>query len=342
MILLACLWAVAAVAEPLRGSPAARLVGGEFGGEYTDLLSRLDDGRLVFAVTGIYNLGWGDHRAGVLGLIVSPDGGVTRFSRSEDPGRWKLEADGRRIDLHSIVLDQSRPGARFRVAKDELHLSLEVEPGGPPAAADPIPGTACPLDLLDLGGATRGSLWQEGMAEPVALRGRSAITHRWMDRLEVDCVLRRVEVFVLEPAWGIYFEEVLAPDGHVGRWLAIDRGGKRLYEGPPSSAQVDWRRDADGLPVLHGLRLEAAGISMHVEMESVRATFDPFRGIPGALRALLELKMQPSVRLRSAKAEISDGSATAGTRPWSGPALAKISWLRKPEATAGPVEGSGS
>jgi hypothetical protein len=278
----------------------------------------------------------------VLGLIVSPEGGITRFSRTEDAGFWKLEDGGRRIDLRSIVLDQSGAGVRFRVAKDELHLSLEVAPGGRTGAAAGIPGRACPLDLLDLDGETRGSLWEKGMAAPLALRGRSAITHRWMDRLEVDCVQRRVEIFVLESRWGVYFEEVLAPDGRIGRWLAIAKDGQLVHEGPPDSARLDWRRDADGLPVLHGLRFTAGGVSARVEIGAVRATFDPFEGIPGALRALLELKMQPSVLLRAATAELSEeaGSAAAG-RSWSGAALAKISWLRKPEPAAGPVVGSG-
>lgn len=341
LVLLACLWAVGAAAEPPRGDPAARLVSGGFGGEYTDLVTLLDDGRLIFAVTGVYNMGWGDHHAGVLGLIVSPGGDVTRFSRTEDAGHWKLEDDGRRIDLRSIVLDQSTPGARFRVAKDELHLDLDVQPGGRAGAADAIAGTACPMDLLDLNGETRGSLWRTGMAGPVALHGRSAITHRWMDRLEVDCVLRRVEVFVLDPAWGIYFDEVLSPDGRVGRWLEITKDGRVVQEGPPTSARLDWRRDADGLPVLHGLRFQAAGVSARVEVGSLRATFDPFQGVPGALRRLLELKMQPSVMLRAATAELSAGAASGAPGTWRGPALAKISWLRKPEPATGTVAGSG-
>lgn len=328
----ACLWLPPArAATPARGNPAARRVHGEFGGEYYDVLSRLDDGRLVFAVAAVHNLGWGDGSAGVLGLIVSPDGEVNRFSRSENVGHWKLEADGRRMDLHSIVLDQSRPGARFQVEKDELHLRLDVAPGGRPGAADAIPGTSCPLDLLDLDGETHGSLWRTGMAAPVPLRGRSNITHRWMEHLEVDCLVQRVELFVLEPEWGVYFDEVRTPDGRVGRWLAVSRDGTLLHEGPPSSADLEWGRDAKGLPVLRALRFAAGGISARVKVGELRARFDPFAGIPGLLRTLLEKKMQPSVLLRAATAEIAD--ASGGTaRLHREPALAKVSWLRSPSA----------
>lgn len=235
------------------------------------------------------------------------------------------------MDLHSIVLDQSRPGVHFRVAKDELHLRLDIAPGGRPGAADALPGTSCPLDLLDLDGETHGSLWRPGMAKPVELRGRSALTHRWMEHLEVDCLVRRVELFVLEPEWGIYFDEVQTPDGRVGRWLALSRDGTLLHQGPPASAELEWGRDAQGLPMLRALRFAAGGITARVQVGELRARFDPFAGIPGFLRALLQVKMQPSVLLRAATVEIADASGGAA-QPHREPAVAKISWLRTPSA----------
>ena len=63
-----------------------RLPEGEFASDAWDLVASFDSGHLVFSQAVVTNLGWGDHKAAVVGIVVTPDEKVQVFRRSEAQG----------------------------------------------------------------------------------------------------------------------------------------------------------------------------------------------------------------------------------------------------------------
>src|SRR6202008_3451295 len=85
VVLAAAAWGGAS-----RGGPAIRLPDGEFASDAWDFVARFESGHLVFSQAVVTNIGWGDHKAAIVGLVVTPDDKVQVFRRSEDEDGWKL------------------------------------------------------------------------------------------------------------------------------------------------------------------------------------------------------------------------------------------------------------
>jgi hypothetical protein len=318
-----------------RGDPAARLPAGALAGESWDLVARFESGHLLLASLVLTNTGLGGRTAVAVGQLVEPDGTSHAFSRSERPGGWLLEADGRRLDLRSIVLDQSAGPSRFVVDKNELGIELAIASAGAPAwpAADAAPG--CGFDVLTVAGPATGSLRTPGSEQAVPLRGLAALTHRWTPGLEVDCLRRGVELFAMEGGVGVYLRESETPAGARHAWLLVQRDGRTVFQGEPDRTEVTWRVGAPGYPEPARLEFEAPGVVGRVAFGESLGSFEPLARLPGPLRAAMELRTRPRVAWSAPRFELE-----LGGRALRGGALAKLAWTN-PEPAGGAAEPAG-
>jgi len=256
---------------------------------------------VLFSVTAVYNLGLGDGRAAIVGLLIDPDGSVQRFSRSEKPRHWKLEQAGRRLDLRSIVLDMSGAPVRFLVDKNELHLRLRLGTPGPAVAIPDSVVTRCPQDVLETAGPVRAALWREGMAHDLALQGWAALTHRWMHVAETRCTQRRLELYARLGKTGLYFTEAQTPEGALQRFAVVVRDGAVVSQGVPEAAEVRWSLGPEGRPVASALRVAIADLDVSMAAPRTLAIFRPLDERPRWIRRWLGA--EPEVAIGSGQLE---------------------------------------
>jgi hypothetical protein len=313
-----------------RGDPVARLPEGALAGEYWDLVARFESGHLLVVTAALTNTGPGGRTAVVVGQLVEPNGKAHPFSRSEREGGWRLDGDGRRLDLQSIVLDQTGGTRRFVVDKNELGIELAIEGAGKPAwpAQDASPG--CGFDVLDVAGAATGSFRPGRGAATVKLRGLAALTHRWTPGLEVDCLRRGVELFAMQPGLGLYFRESETPSGARAAWLLVRRDGRTVFQGAPSESEVGWRAGAPGYPEPAWLRFAAPGLVGRAEFGEPLGVFEPLARLPAPLRAAMELRTRPRLAWSAPDFELH-----TGRRALRGGALAKLAWTNPQPTTVG-------
>jgi hypothetical protein len=298
---LALASAAAALGVPSPGGPAVRLPEGEFASDAWDLVASFESGHLVFAQAVVTNIGWGDHKAAVVGLVVTPDERVQMFRRSEDEGGWKLSRDGLRMDLNSIVFDRSQTPHRLDVGKKEFELSVAWKPSGEPVWPTSLP-QRCPVEVHEINSDAHGSMWSEGMPGPTRLtHGHVALTHRWTAELEASCLLRRAELFVQDPEIGVYFTEIITASGESYRWMALRRDGRIAWQGAPESAALRWRSDPDGYPSLESAELAAAGVRLRVEAALPFFHFDLLDRVAMPFRSVLATQTRPRLLLARAR-----------------------------------------
>jgi hypothetical protein len=318
-------------AVPSPGGPSVRLPEGEFASDAWDLVARFDTGHLVFSQAVVTNIGWGDHKAAVVGLVVTPDGKVQVFRRSEERSGWKLSRDGLRMDLKSIVFDRRKAPARLDVGKDEFELHVEWQPSGEPVWPAELP-QRCPIEVHEIASEAKGSLWNEGMTGPSKLpKGQVALTHRWTAELEASCLLRRTELFLLESDVGVYFTELTTSTGAVHRWLALRRDGKIAWQGAPQKVALQWRKDASGFPSLRTLEVAAPGLSLRVEGREPFFRFDLLDRVPVPFRSALATRTRPRLLLSRASYIL---ELTGAAAPRKGSAVVKLDYTNPVPAAA--------
>ena len=307
------------LAAAATAAPALRMPEGEFAGESWDLIAKLDSGYLVLAQTALSNLGPGDRNAAVIGHLVAPDGSVQRFKRSEPEGKWALVGADQGLDLRSISLEPFGTARRFVVAKNELGIELAL--GRPGPRNDERRSGPCSFELLETGAPAAAQLRLAPGAPELATRARVAMTHRWSTDLESACALRRVELFVLEPGASLYFSETLAPDGGVGRWMAVERDGRRVFAGDPGDAGVEWAASAEGFAPPASARVAAGKITARFAFDPELASVDPTERLPAAVQWLIAKRTKPRLAWMRAPFEMKiDGRTIAGT------AVAKVTY----------------
>jgi hypothetical protein len=314
-----------------RGDPAARLPQGALAGEYWDLVARFDSGHLLLATLTLTNA-LGGRTAVAVGHLVEPDGTVHVFSRSENEGGFRLEGGARRIELGSIVLDQSGPERSFVVDKDEIGIAVTFAAAGAPAWPEEEAAPGCPLDVLGVAAPARGSIRLAGR-DPLPLRGLAALTHRWMGGLEADCLQRGVELFAMEGDLGVYFREALAPDGRTHAWLLVQRGARTLFQGEPARRDLRWRPGPVAYPELASLAVAAPGLAARVELGEPLGHFEPLARMPAPLRWALELRTRPRLTWSAPRCQI-QVAAGRDRLARNAPALVKLSYTNPMSAAA--------
>jgi hypothetical protein len=311
--------AIGLVGVAVAAPPAVRMPKGSLAGEYWDLVARLDSGQVLIAQTAISSLGIGDRHAAAFGGLVDPDGAEHRFKRSDDPGQWTV-TEGGRVDLRSVALDLGASPRRFEVARDELGIDLAFARGaGAIAASDD--GT-CSFELLEPAAPATAQV-RIGAAAPKTTHARVALTHRWSTGLESDCVLWRVELFVLEHDLGIYFAETTTPAGSVSRRLVAERDGKVVFAGDPQNASVRWEPGATGFAPPETIEFAAPGLRGTARVGATLASVDPTERLPAPVQWLVATRTRPRLTWLRAPFEIdADGRRIAGE------AVAKVTYSK--------------
>ena len=323
----------------LAASAASPAAAEDAGGDYWDLVARFDSGHLLFAMAGVGNMGWGETNASAVGFVLDPDGSVHRFSRTDPDGKQHLSDGGRRLDMRSIVLDRSGPVWRFAVDKQEMKLELAIRSDGVTVRPAEALAPQCPFDVLETSAPASGTLWRQGMSAPVALHGQIAVVHRAPRGLEADCLVRRVEVFALEPDLGLYFTEVVTAEGKRRQWLAATAAGHVLYQGPPQTGELRWREGGGGYPQPASLKLAAPKLSGRVEIAPPAMTYDPTERLSGPLRWAVSLRTRPLLSAGPSRFDLTlaDGRHAAGT------GVARVTYTNplKPGTDAAQLAGGG-
>ncbi len=316
----------AAVASVPRGDAAARLPAGALASESWDVVAHFETGHVLVATMALFNPGLGARNALAFGQVVEPDGTIHPFSRSERTGGWRLDASGRRLDLRSIVLDQSETPRRFVVDKNELGIEVVIETSGDPVWPTEEAATGCAIDVLEIAGPATGS-FRVGRGDPLPLRGLAAVTHRWMPGLEARCLRRSLELFAMQDGLGLYLREIETPAGERRSWLVLQQNGVVIFQGPPTESQITWRNREPGYPEPTALRFRAPGMSGRVVFGESLGRFEPLARLPAPLRLVLERRTRPRLQWSASHVELT--LAGAAEPRFRGAALAKLAWTNR-------------
>jgi hypothetical protein len=290
--LLAPLAALAVV----RGDRLSHLSSSDSASEYWDIVAHFDSNHHLFARFLITNEGPGDRTAIATWQLIDPDGKRTEFRNGRRKQHWTLSPDGNSIQIGSSVFDQS--GALHRLEYDStkrgIRVAFQYSPIGPVgwagSATDPYP-----IDLLELETPVSGTIWLEGMSEPLSVSGTISISHTWMEKSEADLALRRIDFASTGAGPSIYLSDRTAPSGERERWLAVARDGKMLYQ--TSDFQLSLARppsgDSSDYPTPSELRISGSGIEGVVQVGPTLAEIDPLEQIPQPFRFLLSFNLRP-------------------------------------------------
>jgi hypothetical protein len=342
----AWLLAVAAPATPSRAEdppagaldPSPRLPSHGDASEHWDLIALLDSGHRVFARFLITNLGPGKRNGAAIGHLVEPDGRVHEFrnARSEWPDFLKRE--GRLLDIGSSELELGAPDAagdrryRLDVHKEDVVADLSFPGSGGSSLPELVSGGGYASDLLALA-ATQGRVWVPGMAKPLEVTGRVALTHTWSERGEGDLCARRIEIFAADAGRSVYLSEVLAPGGTVRSWASLTaQDGPALREAV-ELAHRGRRIGARGRRYAFPAALDVSGAAMEgeVRLGSVLFEQDPLSVLPSPIRFWLSLSMHPHRIWTDATVWLSSLPASSAPIELSARGVAALTFLRRVE-----------
>lgn len=298
MLLLAAYRSSAGGAPFGRGDAAARLSPAPEATEYWDLTARFDGGYRLFVRFGITNEGPGERTAGAIWYLVHPDGHVAEFRNGRGEGRWTLSPDRLRIDVASSSLDLRAPVRRLALdtnsqgAKIDLHFPAGDIPLWPAAPSTPTVWT----DTLQIAAPMEGTIWERGMATPVAVRGTAALTHAWMDDSIATLVRRRIEFVGTTSDLAFYLSDITTPAGAHRRWLALERRGSPAYQatdfelvlGRAAAAAADRK-----FPVPGRLVIRDGPIAMDIRPDRPLVRTNPLDTVPQPFRFLFALRIEP-------------------------------------------------
>jgi hypothetical protein len=278
--------------EALRGNPAARLLSGEFASEHWEFTARFDSGHLLFAEFIITNIGFGDRNAAATGYVVDPDGKLHRFRNGRREGKWTLSPDRLRLQIGSSTLDFSRLPYRLQVGKRNIRIDLRFRPErGAIWTGNPAP-VGYTLELLDAAAPIEGSIWVQGMEQPLTVAGVVAVTHSWMNELGSSLVLRRTEFFSLQGDCPVYSVEVVAPDKTHTQWLVVRQAGALLRESQGVAFSLDGgtkKTSTRNYPIPQSLRFHSAEIDGQVQLGRLMLHYDPLGDLPQPFRFFVSL-----------------------------------------------------
>jgi hypothetical protein len=293
-VLALCL--VAAVTP--RGDPAARLSTRDEALEYWDFVASFEQGHRLAARVLITNEGPGQRTAVAVGHLLMPDGSIVGFRNGRLEDEWSIEPDARRLKIGSSELDLRGP-VRTLVHDNNrrgIHIVLRFASEGPARSPSAGERREYHTDLLDLATPVEGSVFVDGMAAPVALRGRGSISHTWMDASEPTLVLRRLDFASSDGPVGIYLQDLTDPGGARTRWLVVERAAELIVERTDFEVEIEParpERGARGYPVPTALRLRGSGLSGRIALGRTIVEHEPLGDLPQPFRFLLSFAMRP-------------------------------------------------
>lgn len=288
------------------GSSQARLSEIASATEYWDFNTRLESGDFVFARFFITNEGPGIHTAAGIGTLVRPDGRIVPFRYGRLKGAWTLSPDRRMIDIASLTLDLRKQPRHFEMDSDKRGIKIHLDfttSGTPVWSSNENP--AHHLDVLDIAAPVKGTVWVQGMSEPITTAGVGTLTHAWMDQNEAELVLRQVEVVITQPDFALYATDFMPASGKGWSWLTA-RG---VTAGPQHSDSLAARYsgevgDHPRYPLPKQITFSGGGMSVEATAERELLRVDPIEVVPQPFHFLLSLKTRPERIIADAQCRV--------------------------------------
>lgn len=278
--------------------PAARLSAAPEASEYWNLTARFEGGYRLFARFGITNEGPGERTAGALWYLVHPDGRVSEFRNGRSKRWWTLSSDRLYIDVASSTLDLHGPLRRLEL--DTTSQGGRINLQFP--AADIAPAAAAPSagkfrsDTLQISAPVEGTIWERGMAAPIAVRGTTTLTHVWMDESLADLLQSHIEFVGEAQDLTVYLSDFTTPSGEHRRSLLVERGGAVAYQSAdlelvlePSDRAAEDRK----YPLPGRLLARDGRVSLEVRAERLLHRTNPLAAVPQPFRFLFSLEIDP-------------------------------------------------
>jgi hypothetical protein len=135
------------------------------------------------------------------------------------------------------------------------------------------------------------------MQAPLAVSGRGAISHTWMDESEPRLVVRRLDFVTLDEARAaaVYLRDVTDPAGGRTRWLVVEHQGRVVFESADFDLELEGRAQGapSGYPLPAAARLRAPGLVGTVTLARTLVEHDPLGDLPQPFRFLLSFAMRP-------------------------------------------------
>ncbi len=295
---LSLLLVATAAASEERIDATARMSTADSASEYWDLTAIFDTGHRVIGRFLITNEGPGNHSAVAVGHVVLPDGQAVKFRNGRRRARWKLDEKRSRIDIGSSLLDLQGPTRIFEYDNEKrgLKIRFTIEADETIRRAGAAGPGGYQVDLLDLSARAEGTLWTRGMDAPVALSGRAALTHTWMDESEARLALRRFDFVSLEEGAAVLFYDLTTSGGKRLSWLVIEKAGQILYESEDLEVSLrgvlpQWSEPRYPLPAV--LQLHNSELDGRIELGRILVQHEPLEDLPQPLRFLLSFRTRP-------------------------------------------------
>ena len=295
---LSLLLVATAAASEERIDATARMSSAGSASEYWDLTAIFDTGHRVVGRFLITNEGPGNHSAVAVGHVVLPGGQTVKFRNGRRRARWKLDEKRSRIDIGSSLLDLQGPTRIFEYDNEKrgLKIRFTIEADETIRRAGAAGPGGYQVELLDLSARAEGTLWTRGMDAPVALSGRAALTHTWMDESEARLALRRFDFVSLEEGAAVLFYDLTTSGGKRLSWLVIEKAGQILYESEDLEVSLrgvlpQWSEPRYPLPAV--LQLHNSELDGRIELGRILVQHEPLEDLPQPLRFLLSFRTRP-------------------------------------------------
>ncbi|MCG8590418.1 MAG: hypothetical protein MJE66_14105 [Proteobacteria bacterium] len=291
----ACVFLCGAASAEMRLDPAARLPSGRAAFEHWDFTIELESGHRVLARFTITNAGPGDRNGIAIGHVIPPEGKRRQFRNGRRAREWQLSSDRLSLVMGKSALDWRSGEAHLKISKKSVQVDLKLDV----RRGHSLPASALPdgleIDLLDASAPVHGRIFLRGMAEPLAVTGRAAVTHTVGRRGEGALLRGRAEFFAprAEPpvAW-IHLQH--ASGRHTNAWLLARGESNRLVTEDvqaESSGRLPGTKDGFVAPVTWNLA-GPWGKTL-ISLQSALLAHDPREDLPTLLRMAVSSKIRP-------------------------------------------------
>lgn len=296
----AAVCALALAALPLRlasagPDPASRFLSGGSASEQWDVVAELGTGHRVFARFLVTNVGPGSQTAVAVGHVVTPAGDAIQFHSARRRGSWKLQHEGRLLDVGASHLDLRAGAQALDIHKPDVNVRIDFEL----VAGESAPPGVLPRDYfadrlgVDLSARARVQL--AGMAGPLETTARVAVTHTGSTVSESDVSLRRIDAFFFGETESVQVSQFTPPVGPSTGWFEVTRGQEILASG---AAQVTGSGTLPGVRsggyrVPKSLEVKSNSLVGEISLGTSILEHDPLGDLPQPFRWLVSMSMRP-------------------------------------------------
>lgn len=331
--------AAGAAAAAERPELAAHMSTQDSASEYWDLSVRFESGHTLLARFLITNQGPGQHTAVALGHLIFPDGSHTFFRNGRERAKWKLEQDGMLLDVGSSELDLRGPQRSYRISKerDGIMIDLAIRASAATSLAERAGPGGYRVRIVDVAAPVEGTIWvrDRNMPEPLAVRGRAALTQTWVDERESSVALRRIDFASLSDTAAVSLVDMTTPDDAHLRWLVVEQAGHIVHQS--GNFELSLSGSADGkeeghYPVPASLHFQDSQLDGSVQLQRILLRSDPMEALPQPFRFLLSLQTRPRRVWAESPFEVKfDTGSDRSSLEVRGTGIASVTWLNPHE-----------